>query len=167
METNELCVIFLTYVTTKKPIWFHPFPSSQSKVRDYVTIHYTVQNEDTKCQWLFSRKNPKEFQFSGKSGDKDFALLPFNINTSSMPLLLSIIDKNVIFSDSINFKDDSSSCFQMISLNFLNTGLETLDLNIILLDISYRSLLFKIVLPCRQSHLDILIWYGNYEGTFT
>ena len=46
METNELYVIFLTYVTTKKPIWFHPFPLSQLKVRDYVTIHYTVQYKD-------------------------------------------------------------------------------------------------------------------------
>ena len=48
MKTNELYVIFLLYVTTKKPIWIHVFPSSQSKVRDYVTIHYTVVCRDSR-----------------------------------------------------------------------------------------------------------------------
>ena len=54
METNELYVVFLTYVATKEPIWFHPFPSSQLKVRDYVTIHYTLErwNENEMCSYM-------------------------------------------------------------------------------------------------------------------
>ena len=42
METNELYVIFLTAVNTKETISFHAFPSSQLKVRHYVTIPHTV-----------------------------------------------------------------------------------------------------------------------------
>ena len=42
MQTNEIYVIFFTYVSTTKSIWFHAFELSQQKVRHYVTIHYTV-----------------------------------------------------------------------------------------------------------------------------
>ena len=42
MQTNEIYLIFLTYVSTQNPTWFHAFEPSQQKVRDYVTIHNTV-----------------------------------------------------------------------------------------------------------------------------
>ena len=44
MQTNEIYVIFFTYVSTTKSIWFHAFVPSQQKVRHYITIHYTVHS---------------------------------------------------------------------------------------------------------------------------
>ena len=42
-DGNKLIVYHISYLfTTKKPLWFHVFPLSQLKVRDYVTIRYTV-----------------------------------------------------------------------------------------------------------------------------
>ena len=42
MQTNEIYVIFFTYISTTKSIWFHAFVPSQQKVHHYVTIHYTL-----------------------------------------------------------------------------------------------------------------------------
>ena len=54
MQTNEIYLIFLTYVSTKNPIWFHAFEPSQQKVRDYVPIHNIVLGDCQKFGSIFS-----------------------------------------------------------------------------------------------------------------
>ena len=83
METNELYVIFLTYDTTETPIWFHPFPSSQLKVRD--TIHYTVQWSPARLATFKTIENLKHIKMAERQCLDCPDIRPCNLYRSVKP----------------------------------------------------------------------------------